>query len=116
MSLRTEQFEELLKRELGQYFLKEVEFPSNSLVTITRTKVSPDLKVREVWLSILPEKFIPGTLKIISKKIKNFEKNFFRKMSSKFTPKITFKIDAGENEAAEVEKLLKEIKNESSIT
>src|SRR3989339_830641 len=55
MSLRTEQFSKLLKRELGEYFLKEIEFPNGCFATITRINVAPDLKYGEVWLSIFLE-------------------------------------------------------------
>ena len=33
-------------------------------------------------------------------------------MSTKFTPKITFKVDAGEARAAVVEELISQVKNE----
>ena len=117
MTLRTEQFSELLKRELSQYFLKEIEFSKECFVTITRVKVAPDLKFGEVWLSILPEKFIPSTLKIISKRVSSFEKRFFKKSSSKFIPKLVLKLDTGESEADEVERLIQEIRtqDESNI-
>lgn len=114
MSLRTEQFSEFLKRELGQYFLREIEFPKDCFVTITRTKIAPDLKFGEVWLSILPEKFIPNVLKIISKRARDFEKKILKKASSKFIPKLVFKIDTGESEAEEVEKLISQIHDESN--
>jgi len=112
MSLRAEQFEKLIIRELSQFFAKEVEFPLECLVTITRAKVSDDLKYATVWLSVLPEKFFPQVLKIANQKIHDFERKLFKKMPTKFTPKINFKIDTGESLADEVEKLIKEIKKE----
>ncbi|OGF21430.1 hypothetical protein A2316_02240 [Candidatus Falkowbacteria bacterium RIFOXYB2_FULL_38_15] len=114
MSLRTEQFSKLLKRELGEYFLKEIEFPNGCFATITRINVAPDLKYGEVWLSILPEKFVPVALKTISKRIHGFEKKFFKKSSSKFIPKLIFKLDTGESEAEEVERLIAQIQDESN--
>ena len=116
MTLRTEKFEELLKRELSAYFLRETEFPKDCLVTVTCAKISSDLKLAQVWLSILPKKFNGTVLKIIKKKKRNFEKTFFRKMSAKFTPKLIFKIDDLEDRAEEVERLIEEIKNESDST
>lgn len=112
MSLRTEQFEELIVRELGGFFSREVEFPLECLVTVTEAKVTPDLKYATVWLSVLPEKFTGQVLKIAVRSVREFEKNLFRKMATKFTPKITFKIDAGEARAAVVEELINKVKDE----
>jgi ribosome-binding factor A len=110
MSLRTEQFGEVLIRELSYFFAREVEFPLGSLVTVTQAKVTPDLKYAQVWLSVLPEKFTGQVLKIAERSTREFEKKLFRKMSTKFTPKITFKIDTGEQHAAKVEQLINQIK------
>jgi ribosome-binding factor A len=110
MSLRTEQFEELVIRELGEFFSREVEFPLECLVTVTRAKVSDDLKYATVWLSVLPEKFTGQVIKIAERSVREFEKKLFRKMATKFTPKITLKIDTGEQRAEEVEKLIDQIK------
>lgn len=112
MSLRTEQFEELIIRELGQFFSREVEFPLECLVTITKAKVSSDLKYATVWLSVLPEKFTNQVLKTAERAVHVFEKKLFKKMATKFTPKINFKIDIGEQKAEEVEKLIEKIKHE----
>lgn len=112
MSLRTEQFEKLIVRDLSEFFNREVEFPLECLVTVTQAKVSDDLKYATVWLSVLPEKFTGQVLKIATHAAREFEKKLFRKMSTKFTPKITFKIDTGEQRAAVVEELINQAKNE----
>lgn len=106
MSLRTEQFEELIIRELGDFFAREVEFPLECLVTIIRAKVSDDLKYATVWLSVLPEKFTGTCLAIAGRATREFQKKLFRKMATKFVPKITFKIDITEKKAEVVENLI----------
>ncbi len=114
MSLRTEQLNEYIIRELSQFFAKEVEFPLECLVTVTRAKVSDDLKYATVWLSVLPEKFRRQILKTAERAVREFEKKLFKKMATKFAPKIIFKIDTSEQRAEEVEKLIEKIKNEPS--
>ncbi|MFA5413612.1 MAG: ribosome-binding factor A [Patescibacteria group bacterium] len=116
MSLRTEQFEELIIRDLGEFFLREVEFPLECLVTITRAKVSDDLKYATVWLSVLPDKFTGTCLAIAGRAAREFQKKLFRKMNTKFVPKISFKIDITEKKAEVVENLINQVKeNESDI-
>ncbi len=112
MSLRTEQFEELIIRDLGKFFLREVEFPLGCLVTITRAKVSDDLKYATVWLSVLPDKFMGTCLAIAGRAAREFQKNLFRKMNTKFVPKISFKIDITEKKAEVVENLINQIKED----
>jgi ribosome-binding factor A len=112
MSLRTEQLDEYIAREISEFFSREVEFPLECLVTVTRAKVTSDLKYAQVWLSVLPEKFTPQAMKIAIRSLREFEKKLFKKMSTKFVPKITFKIDTGEARAAVVENLINQVKNE----
>ena len=112
MSLRAEQFEELIIRELGWFFAREVEFPLECLTTITRAKISDDLKYATVWLSVLPEKFTAQVLKIAERSAREFEKKLFRKMATKFTPKINFKIDITEQKAEVVENLINQLQYE----
>jgi len=114
MSLRTEQLDEYIAREMSDFFSREVEFPLECLVTVTRAKVTPDLKYAQVWLSVLPEKFTPQVMKIAIRSLREFEKKLFKKMSTKFVPKVTFKIDTGEQRAAVVEELINQVKNEST--
>lgn len=116
MSQRTEQFEELVIRELSEFFSREVEFPLECLVTVTRAKVSDDLKYATVWLSVLPEKFTGTCLSIAERAVREFQKKLFRKMRTKFTPRIGFKIDTTEKRAEVVEKLIDEVKENEPNT
>ena len=45
---------ELLKRTLSEIIEKEIGRESGTLLTLTRTEVSDDLKTARVWLSIFP--------------------------------------------------------------
>lgn len=112
MSLRTEQLDEYIVREMSEFFSREVEFPLECLVTVTRAKVSDDMKYATVWLSVLPEKFTPVAMKIAIRSLREFQKKLFKKMATKFVPKITFKIDTGEQRAAVVENLINQVKDE----
>ncbi len=112
MSLRTEQFEELIIRELSEFFAREVEFPLECLVTLTRAEVSDDLKYATVWLSVLPDKFTGTCLAIAGRAVREFQKKLFRKMNTKFTPRINFKIDITEKKAEVVENLINQVKED----
>jgi len=112
MSRRIEQVNQLLQKELGELFLREVEFPKNCLVTITKVETSADLKWAKVWISILPIKFAGRVLEILNKKASYFQSLLGKKLFIKFIPKIIFQVDRTEEEASEIERILDQIKKE----
>lgn len=52
MSIRTERLGSLLKEDLGNIFR---EYQSNNMITVTSVRVTPDLSIAKVYLSILTE-------------------------------------------------------------
>ncbi|MBN2169029.1 MAG: 30S ribosome-binding factor RbfA [Actinobacteria bacterium] len=55
MSRRIDRVEEACKEELSELLQKEVKDPRVGFVTITRVKVSPDLRYAKVYVSVLGE-------------------------------------------------------------
>lgn len=109
MTKRIERINELLKTRLGQLILREIEFPGDIMVTITRVECSHDLKSAKIFISVLPEKMRGTALNILSKKTGVLHKNLRDIINIKFTPNIEFFIDEQEIFANEVEKILDEI-------
>ncbi|HCC73500.1 MAG TPA: ribosome-binding factor A, partial [Candidatus Komeilibacteria bacterium] len=69
MPKRAEQIAEVIQRKLNDFFIREIEFPRDSLVTITNVRVTPDLKHAILLLSILPITKTGTVLKIITKRL-----------------------------------------------
>ena len=63
MTERILQVNELLKEELGAILLRELEFPENTLVTLTRVDAAPNLQQAKIYISVMPEKQARGVLK-----------------------------------------------------
>lgn len=53
MSRRTDRVEEICKEELSELLQRDVKDPRIGFVTITRVKISPDLKHAKVYISVL---------------------------------------------------------------
>jgi ribosome-binding factor A len=53
MSQRPQRVADLLKREISDIILKQIKDPRVGFVTITRVKVSKDLKFAKVYFSVL---------------------------------------------------------------
>ena len=47
---RIQQVNEVIKQELNQIILKEMEFDLGTLVTIVRVKTDPDFKIARIFL------------------------------------------------------------------
>lgn len=103
---------ELLKRQLGQLFLKEIEFPKGVLVTITRVETSPDLKEAMVSISAMPNSENKKVQQILKYHIYDLQQEINRRLRIRPIPKIIFREEKEVVEAAKIEELLEKIKND----
>lgn len=109
MSIRTERVAELIQRELGNIFQKEL--PRNgTLTTIVAVKITPDLAIARVYLSVLGAKELAQSmLGHIKKESKFFRKELSSKIRNQFRqmPELEFYLDDVAEKAARIEELLK---------
>lgn len=109
MSIRTERVAELIQRELGNIFQKEL--PRNgALTTIVAVKITPDLGIARIYLSILGAKELAlSMLGHIKKESKFFRKELASKIRNQFRqmPELEFYLDDVAEKAARIEELLK---------
>ena len=110
MSLRLEKVNELIHQKLSQIITREVEFPQNMLITISRVITSPDLKYSKIFITVLPDQYRGTALEVLNKNSKNLQQILRKQMTTKFTPNLNFQIDDQEIFAQGVEKLLDEIR------
>ncbi len=100
MDNRHLQIDELLRKELGDIFLREVDFPKGCLVTITKVRTSKDIKEAEVFVSVLPGAFIGKVLSLLRKRSKHFVYLLKKKLSIKHVPDLNFVFDDNISEEA----------------
>jgi len=110
MSHRIEQINEVIRHEISQLILTEVEFPKNCLVTITKVSTTPDLRHAKILISVMPVLFTAKALERLRKTAGNLQFQLNKKLSLKPLPRISFGIDATEKHAAEIEELVDRIK------
>ncbi len=111
MSRRIQQINELIKRELSQILVKEVDFPKDVLVTITRVKTSIDLKRTRVYISVIPINQSPKVFQALNREIYNLQRKINKRLQAKTIPKIEFIQEKETNRAARIEELLEKINN-----
>ncbi|MBU6500625.1 MAG: ribosome-binding factor A [Patescibacteria group bacterium] len=105
MNYRPLRVSKLIKEELGELLLKNLEFPG-VLVTITDVNVSSKLDIARVELSVLPVDATKKVFKAVNAAQKELQYLLLKKINIKPMPQIMFEVDHGAENAAKVEKLL----------
>ena len=114
MSKRIPRVNQLIKKELSQIVLKEIEFPKGVLVTVTRVEASLDLNQAKVFISSLPERHTERVLSILNRQIYFIQQKLNKRLKMKFIPKIEFREEKKTREAGEVEGILERLKKDST--
>ncbi|MBU1176848.1 MAG: ribosome-binding factor A [Patescibacteria group bacterium] len=110
MSQRIKRVNELLKHEISQLILREIDFP-DILVTITDIDTSADLRHTKVKISALPQDKNELAIEIINQNIFRIQQKLNKKLHMKPIPKIRFEIDQVEIKAQRIEELLSKNKS-----
>ena len=111
MSIRIQRINELLKEEVSQVLLKEMNF-SNCLVTITEVDASSNLSNAKVKISVLPQSKTDVILKKLNKNIYQIQQKINRKLNMRPVPKLIFIVDKVSQQAQRVEDILHKIKQD----
>ena len=106
-SQRVEQINELIKREMSRIFIREIETPEGSLITITHVETTSDLLQAKIWVSIFPIQQSKTVFKELLKKIGYLQGLLNRRLVLKPLPRIQFLLDQTEEKASQVEDILK---------
>ena len=107
---RIDQINELLRSELANLINQEIKL-DNGLITVCYVDCSPDLKNAKINISVLPDNLSGTALQKLRKHSGLFRKTLNKKLNLKYIPKFNWVIDATEKNAAEIEEILKQIKN-----
>lgn len=113
MTKRIEQVDLLIKKELSKIILKEVDFPNDVLVTITRVETTGNLIESRVFVSVLPEKKLEEVFKILDKNIYILQQAVNRRLIMRPMPKIIFIKEEKTKEAGRIEELLEQLKKDN---
>ena len=111
MPRRIEQLNEQLKEELANLIIKEIAL-DNGLITVCFVNCSTDLKHAKIAISVLPDKFGPSVLKKMRKLSGVFNRELKNKLKIRQIPRFHWVLDTTESRAAEIEDIIKQIKEE----
>ena len=111
MSQRIPRVNKLIKKELSQILLKEIEFPKDVLVTVTRVIASDNLNEAKVYISVMPEEQSERVLQILERKVYYLQQKINKRLRMRPIPQIRFSEEKETAEAGRIEELLEKIKN-----
>lgn len=107
---RLPKINQLIKKELSQIILKEIEFPPDFLVTITRVETTANLRESKVWVSALPEQKLKRVIEILNKNIYFLQQKLNKRLKMRPLPRIKFLEEKKTREAGKVEEILEQLK------
>ncbi len=110
MTERIDRVNEVIKEEVSQALLHELDLEEGVLVTVVKVDTSKTLEHTKVWLSIYPEDKAEKVLEQVNRQIYDIQQIINKRLHMRPIPKIIFKQEKETEEAAKVEELLEKIK------
>jgi ribosome-binding factor A len=109
MSHRIDKVESLIKEEISLIFLNKLRNTEIGFVTITNVKMSPDLKIAKVYISVLDRENRAAALEKINSLNGFVRSELAHRIKIKFTPELKFFIDDTLDYVEKIEGLIKKI-------
>ena len=112
-SHRIDKVEQLIKEEISSIFLHKMQQPELGFITITNVKVSPDLKMAKIYLSVLEKEKRELVMDRVNNKTKFIRTELAHRIRLKFVPEIKFFIDDTQDFVEKIEGLIDRIHKEN---
>jgi ribosome-binding factor A len=115
MAYRIEKVENMIREEISSILLFKLNDPALGFVTVTNVKVTPDLKLAKVYLSVYEKERRGEVLEKIGELNGFIRSELASRIRIKFTPELKFFIDDTLDYVEKIEDLLKKIhKNDNN--
>jgi ribosome-binding factor A len=110
-SIRQEKINTLLQKDLGEIFQRELNhLTGGAMITVTKVKVTPDLSLAKVYLSLFASKDNEGLLKNIRKHTSEIRGKLGSRIRNQLRsiPQLSFFIDDSLDYIERIDELLSE--------
>lgn len=98
------------RKELSQIIGYELKNPNiTGMMSVTKVKVTPDLKYAKIYVSILNSKNIKETMEGLKKSSGFIRTELAKRINLRNTPELVFEIDDSMEYGAKIDSILKEI-------
>jgi len=83
----------LIQEELGKILLREIEFPSSTLVTITQVEVDEDMREAKIVMGVIPDSSAKEVIDLLVKNRPFLQNLLLKKINIKPMPRIYFELE-----------------------
>ncbi|NMB49814.1 MAG: 30S ribosome-binding factor RbfA [Bacteroidales bacterium] len=106
---REQKINRLIQKELSELFLEETRKTKGVIISVTHVRVSSDLSVAHVYLSIFPPEKAEELLKNITENVKSIRYDFGTRIGKqlRIVPELIFHLDDSLDYIEKIDKLLK---------
>jgi ribosome-binding factor A len=112
MARRKTSIEELIKQEVAKIVHKIA--PKESMATVTDVKISNDMRTAQVWVSIYAKNEQKKIIRLLESKKFYIQDILNKKVTLKYVPKVTFKLDETGEKLDRIEKILSKDQNSNN--
>lgn len=110
MSIRTEKVSSELRQALARPLADIASEISAGFITVTHVRMSPDLRIARVYLSVFGGKISPEqTVAKVSDRVGSLRKHVNTKVRLRFSPELHFYLDDTLDAISHIETLLKNV-------
>ena len=110
---RLNRINEELRKEISNIISFELKNPeATGLISVTRVKITPDLKYAKVYVSILNSKSDTKTLEALKQSSGFIRSLIAKRVNLRVTPELVFEKDDSMEYGAKIDSILKELKKE----
>ncbi len=107
---RLGRIDEELKKEISNIINYELQNPKiTGLISVTKVKITPDLKYAKVYVSILNSKNVNETFANLKKSSGFIRTEIAKRINLRITPELVFVLDDSMEYGERIDKILKEI-------
>lgn len=111
---RLNRVNEELKKEISRILTFELKNAKvNGLVSVTKAKITPDFKYAKIYISILNAKNVRKTMEGLKESSGFIRSQVAKNINLRVTPELTFELDDSLEYGAKIDRILKELKDES---
>ena len=109
-SNRLGRIDEELKKEISSIITYDLKNPNiTGMISVTKAKITPDLKYAKVYVSILNSRNVKETLAGLKKSSGFVRSEVAKRINLRITPEIIFILDDSMEYGERIDKILKEI-------
>jgi ribosome-binding factor A len=109
MAHRIEKIESLLKEELSKIILFKLNDPLFGFLTVTSVKVSPDLRIAKVYISIFEKEKRQMTLDRLTNVAHTVRSELASRLTMRYVPELKFFLDDTLDYVEKIDALIKKI-------